>query len=69
MGNKNKKVLKPDPVSVVQTNRTKGQWLKDSLLFILKNPKTVLEWMLVFLVGKLIFNGELTFEMIKKFIK
>lgn len=68
MGKKNKKILKAEPVSV-EVTKTKGQWLKDFLLFILKNPKTVLEWMLVFLVGKLIFSGELTFETIKKFIK
>jgi len=68
VGKKNKKILKAEPVSV-EVTKTKGQWLKDFLLFILKNPKTVLEWMLVFLVGKLIFSGELTFETIKKFIK
>jgi hypothetical protein len=42
---------------------------KDVIFHILKNPKWLLEWFLVFLVFKLIVSGQFDFDVIKKFLK
>ena len=63
------KIILPVPREVISSRKTFLQMSREIGLFFIKNPKWFLEWMLVGLVGKLMMSGELTFEVIRKFVK
>lgn len=58
-----------DKSNVAEAKPTKAQIAKDVTIYILKNPKTLLEWVLFFLVLRMLLSGEFNFEIMKKFLK